>query len=245
MPSDAKPTIVFVHGAFADSSSWANVTRLLLAQGYSVVAVANPLRGLKSDADYTATVLNSIKGPVVLVGHSYGGMVISNAATGIRNVKALAYIDAFAPEAGENALKLSMVYPGSTLGPALAPMPLPGGITDLYIQQDKYLTQFAPDVPKAEAQWMAATQRPVTDAALNETSGEPAWNTIPSWFIYGDKDLIIPPALLGFMAERAHSRGTVVVKGASHVTMISHPEEVARLIVTAATETTAAARSAR
>ncbi len=219
--------------------------RLLLTQGYHVVAVANPLRALKGDADYTTKVLNSIKSPVVLVGHSYGGMVISNAATGIRNVKALVYIDAFAPQAGENAFKLSTVYPGSTLGPALAPIALPGGVSDLYIQQDKYLTQFAPDVPKAEAQWMAATQRPVTDAALNETSGEPAWNTIPSWFIFGDKDLIIPPAVLGFVAERAHSRGTVVVKGASHVVMISHPEEVAKLIVTAATEATAAARTAR
>jgi pimeloyl-ACP methyl ester carboxylesterase len=244
MTAETKPTIVFVHGAFADSSSWEGVTRLLLAQGYPVVAVANPLRGLQSDADYTSTVLNSIKGPIVLVGHSYGGMVITNAVKGNSDVQALVYIDAFAPLAGESAFQLSTVYPGSTLGSALAPVALPGGLTDLYIQQDKFLTQFAPDVPEADARWMAATQRPVTDAALNEASGEPAWKTIPSWFIYGDEDLIIPPALLGFVAERANSRGTVVVKGGSHVVMISHPNEVADHIMTAATEVTIAAQAA-
>src|SRR5690606_6287475 len=116
----------------------------------------------------------------VLVGHSYGGMVISNAVQDNSNVQALVYVDAFAPEAGESAFSLSTLYPGSTLATALLSVPLPGGITDLYIQQGEFHTRFAPDVPEAETQWMAATQRPVTDAALNESSGEPAWKTIPS-----------------------------------------------------------------
>lgn len=238
--SEAKPTIVLVHGAFADSSSWEGVTRILLEQGYPVVAVANPLRGVQNDADYTATVLASIEGPVVLVGHSYGGMVISNAATGKDNVQALVYVDAFAPDTGESAFQLSTLYPGSTLGPVLSPVALPDGITDLYIQQDKVAAQFAQDIPESEAQWMAATQRPVTDVALNEASGEPAWKTIPSWFVYGSDDLIIPPALIAFMAERAGARETVVIDGASHVAMISHSEAVANLIVAAASEVVAA-----
>ena len=236
MISESKPTIVLVHGAFADSSSWEGVTRILLAEGYPVVAAANPLRSLLSDADYVNTVLNSIEGPIVLVGHSYGGMVISNAVQGNSNVQALVFIDAFAPDAGESAFSLSTLYPGSTLATALAPVALPGGVTDLYIQQDKFWAQFAADVPETETQWMAVTQRPVTDVALNETSGDPAWKSIPSWFIYGDLDLNIPPAAMAFMAERADAQETVVIPGASHVAMISHPDEVANLIVRAARE---------
>ena len=236
MISESKPTIVLVHGAFADSSSWEGVTRILLAEGYPVVAAANPLRSLLSDADYVNTVLNSIEGPIVLVGHSYGGMVISNAVQGNSNVQALVFIDAFAPDAGESAFSLSTLYPGSTLATALAPVALPGGVTDLYIQQDKFWAQFAADVPETETQWMAVTQRPVTDVALNETSGDPAWKSIPSWFIYGDRDLNIPPAAMAFMAERADAQETVVIPGASHVAMISHPDEVANLIVRAARE---------
>jgi pimeloyl-ACP methyl ester carboxylesterase len=237
MNAETKPTIVLVHGAFADSSSWEGVTRLLLAQGYPVVAVANPLRSLTIDADYVNTVLKSIQGPIVLVGHSYGGMVISNAVKGDKAVEALVYVDAFAPEAGESAFTLSTLYPGSTLGAALAPVPLPDGTTDLYIQKDKFWSQFAADLPQADTVWQASTQRPVTDAALNEASGDPAWKTIPSWFVYGSLDLNIPPAAMAFMAERAHSRGTVVIDGGSHVTMSSHPDEVAQVIMTAATET--------
>jgi pimeloyl-ACP methyl ester carboxylesterase len=236
MNPETKPTIVLVHGAFADSSSWEGVTRLLLAEGYPVIAAANPLRGLQSDADYVANILNSIEGPVVLVGHSYGGMVISNAVQNNDNVQALVYIDAFAPDAGESAFALSTLFPGSTLGDALAPVALPDGLTDLYIQPEKFHTQFAADVPEDETRWMAATQRPVTDAALNEVSGEPAWKTIPSWFIYGDADLNIPPAVIEFMAERADAWETVVVEGGSHVVMISHPDAVANLIKKAATE---------
>jgi pimeloyl-ACP methyl ester carboxylesterase len=236
MISEAKPTIVLVHGAFADSSSWEGVIRILLADGYPVVAVANPLRSVKGDAEYISTVLNSIKGPIVLVAHSYGGMVITNAVQGNLNVQALVYVDAFAPDAGESAFTLSTKYPGSLLGPALTPVPLPGGIVDLYIQQDKVPTVFAPDIPAADAQWMAATQRPATDAALNEASGEPAWKSIPSWFIYGDQDLVIPPELLAFMAKRAEAQETIVIPGASHVAMISHPDEVTNVIVQAARE---------
>jgi pimeloyl-ACP methyl ester carboxylesterase len=236
MITKAKPTIVLVHGAFADSSSWEGVTRILLDDGYPVVAAANPLRGLQSDADYVNTVLNSIPGPIVLVGHSYGGMVISNAVKDNANVQALVFVDAFAPEAGESAFSLSTLYPGSTLGAALAPVALPGGVTDLYIQQDKFAAQFAADVPEAETRWMAVTQRPVTDAALNEASGDPAWKTIPSWFVYGSGDLNIPPAAMAFMAERAESQETVIIPGASHVAMVSHPQQVADVIVIAARE---------
>ena len=236
MISTDKPTIVLVHGAFADSSSWTGVIRILLADGYPVVAAANPLRGVQSDADYVNSVLNSIQGPIVLVAHSYGGMVTSNAVQGNPNVQALVYVDAFAPDAGETANALVTLYPGSELGPAISPVPLAGGGVDLYIQQGQVPTVFAPDIPEADAQWMAATQRPLFAAAGDEASGEPAWRSIPSWFIYGSQDLVIPPALIAFMAERADAWETVVIEGGSHVAMISHPDEVANLIVRAARE---------
>jgi pimeloyl-ACP methyl ester carboxylesterase len=232
---DSKPTIVLVHGAFADSSGWNGVLSELIPKGYPTVAVANPLRGVRSDADYVASVLQSIEGPIVLVGHSYGGAVITNAVNDNRNVKALVYVAGFAPDTGETAIELSGRYPGSTLGPTLAPpIVLPNGGKDLYIQQDKFHAQFAADVPANDAQLMASTQRPITEAALNEPSGEPAWKSIPSWFIYGDRDLNIPAAALSFMAERANSRETVAVSGASHVVMISHPDAVAEVIEHAA-----------
>jgi pimeloyl-ACP methyl ester carboxylesterase len=231
-----KPTIVLVHGAFAESSSWNGVLPKLIAKGYPTVAVANPLRGVKSDADYVASALKNINGSIVLVGHSYGGTVITNAVNGNQNVKALVYVAGYAPEAGETAAQLTARYPGSTLGPALAPpVTLPDGGKDLYIQQDKFHDPFAADVPINDTQLMASTQRPVTEAALNEPSGAaPAWKTIPSWFIYGDRDLIIPPALHASLAEQANSKETVVVKGASHVVMVSHPDAVATLIEKAA-----------
>jgi pimeloyl-ACP methyl ester carboxylesterase len=236
-----RPTIVLVHGAFADSSSWNGVIKILQSDGYSVVAAANPLRSVKGDADYVSSIVESIKAPVVLVGHSYGGLVISEAAKGHENVTSLVYVSAFAPETGESALALSGKFPGSTLGPTLAPpVTLSDGGKDLYIQQDKFPEQFAADVVKKEAQLMAVAQRPVTEAALSEPAGEPAWKTTPAWFVYGDKDKNIPPQALGFMAERAHSKQTVVVKGASHVVMISHPREVAEIIEKAATAKSAA-----
>lgn len=230
-----KPTVVLVHGAFADSSSWNGVVKILEKDGYPVIAAANPLRSVKGDAQSVADVLASVKTPVVLVGHSYGGPVISEAAYGNANVKALVYVAAFAPEKGETAAELSGRFPGSTLGPTLsAPVELADGGKDLYIQQDKFHDQFAADVSPADAKLMAATQRPVTVAALNEAATEPAWKTVPSYFVYGDQDKNIPAQALAFMAERAHSKQTVVVKGASHVVMVSNPKAVASLIETAA-----------
>ncbi|MEH1969582.1 alpha/beta fold hydrolase [Nostoc sp.] len=233
---DKKPTIVFVHGAFAESSSWNGVLTKLIAKGYPTVAAANPLRGVKSDADYVASILKGIEGPIVLVGHSYGGLVISNAVQGNQNVKALVYVAAFAPEAGETAAALTDRYPGSTLGPTLAPpVALPDGGKDLYIQQSKFHAQFAADVPTKDAQLMASTQRPIREAAFNEAVGAPAWKSIPSWFIYGDRDLNIPAAVHAFLAKRANSKETIAVQGASHVVMVSHPDAVATLIEHAAT----------
>ncbi|TKJ75073.1 alpha/beta hydrolase [Pseudomonas sp. CFBP13508] len=230
-----KPTVVLVHGAFADSSSWNGVVKILEKDGYPVIAAANPLRSVKGDAQSVADVLASVKTPVVLVGHSYGGPVISEAAYGNANVKALVYVAAFAPEKGETAAELSGRFPGSTLGPTLsAPVELADGGKDLYIQQDKFHEQFAADVSPADAKLMAATQRPVTVAALNEAATEPAWKTVPSYFVYGDQDKNIPAQALAFMAERAHSKQTVVAKGASHVVMVSNPKAVASLIETAA-----------
>ncbi|MFJ3522716.1 alpha/beta fold hydrolase [Pseudomonas sp. NPDC090203] len=232
---EIKPTVVLVHGAFADSSSWNGVVKILEKDGYTVVSAANPLRSVKGDAQTVASVVNSVKAPVVLVGHSYGGPVISEAAYGNPNVKSLVFVAAFAPETGETAAGLSGKFPGSTLAPTLAaPVDLADGGKDLYIQQDKFHDQFAADVPAADARLMAAAQRPVTVAALNEPATDPAWKTIPSWFVYGDKDKNIPPQALAFMAERAHSKQTVVVKGASHVVMISNPKAVAEIIEKAA-----------
>lgn len=233
--ADAKPTVVLVHGAFADSSSWNGVIADLAKDGYPVIAAANPLRSVAGDAAYVGAVLKSINGPVVLVGHSYGGAVISAAAVGASNVKALVYVAAFAPAAGESSLELSGKFPGSTLGPAIGPpVALPDGGQDLYIQQDKFPGQFAADVPAAEARLMAAEQRPITQAALAEKSAAGAWSSIPSWSIYGTADRNIPPAVLAFMAERAHAKKAVAVKGASHVVMISHPHEVSAIIEDAA-----------
>jgi pimeloyl-ACP methyl ester carboxylesterase len=231
----AKPTVVLVHGAFADSSSWNGVIAALQHDGYTVIAAPDNLRGVRADADVVADVVKGVSGPVVLVGHSYGGSVISEAAEGAPNVKALVYVAAFAPEAGETALGLTGKFPGSTLGPTLAPpVPLAGGGNDLYIQQSRFPAQFAADVPEAEARLMAAGQRPIAEAALSEASTAPAWKHVPSWFVYGDADRNIPPAAMQFMARRAGAHETLVVKGASHVVMVSHPAEVAQLIERAA-----------
>ncbi len=231
----AKPTVVLVHGAFADSSSWNGVTRILQKDGYRVVAAANPLRSVSSDAAYISDVVASIGGPVVLVGHSYGGQVITTAANGRENVKSLVYVAAFAPDEGEAAADLAGKFPGGTLGQALAaPVKLADGGTDLSIDQEKFHDQFAHDVGVDDAALMAAGQRPITEAALTEKSGKPAWKALPSYFVYGDGDKNIPAQALAFMAERAGSKHTVVVKGASHVVMVSKPAVVAALIEEAA-----------
>ncbi|WP_287171320.1 alpha/beta hydrolase [Mesorhizobium sp.] len=230
----AKPTIVLVHGAFAESSSWNGVIAELNRDGFRTIAAANPLRGVASDAAAVSAVIGSIGGPVVLVGHSYGGPVITEAANGKNNVKALVYVAGFAPDKGESSLTLSGKFPGSTLGEALLSVARPDGGQDLYIQPEKFHLQFAADVTAAQASLMAATQRPVADAALAEPSGVPSWKTIPSYAIYGSADRNIPPAVMKFMAERAHSVKTIVVEGGSHALMVSRPEAIALLIEEAA-----------
>ncbi|SDP71414.1 alpha/beta hydrolase [Phyllobacterium sp. OV277] len=233
--TESKPTIVLVHGAFADASSWNGVITRLEKDGYPVVAVANPLRSVKTDAAYVTNIITSLKTPVVLVGHSYGGTIISQAAETAGNVTSLVYVSAFAPDLGETAASLSGKFPGGTLGSALgAAVKLEGGTADLYIQRDKFHDQFAADVPEAETRLMAATQRPVTDAALNEPVTSAAWKKLPSFFIYGDADKNIPAKAIAWMAERANSKETIVIKGGSHVVMISHPDPVTKLIEHAA-----------
>lgn len=235
LSAENKPTIVLVHGAFADASSWNGVIRHLEEDGYPVVAVANPLRSVEGDAAYLAGIVASIKNSVVLVGHSYGGTVISEAAASAGNVESLVYVAAFAPDVGETAASLSSQFPGSTLGSALGtPIDLGNGASDLYILQDKFYQQFAADLDETEAKLMAVGQRPVTVTALNESVTKAAWKTVPSWFIYGDADKNIPPKALGWMADRANSKETVIVKGASHVVMTSHPAAVAKIIEDAA-----------
>jgi pimeloyl-ACP methyl ester carboxylesterase len=232
----SQPTIVLVHGAFAESASWNDLIRRLQDQGYTAIAAANPLRSVAGDAESVASIFEAVEGPIVLVGHSYGGSVISSAARDNQDLKALVYVAGFAPEEGENALELSGRFPGSTLGEALWPVPLSDGSTDLYIRQGEYHQQFAHDVPAEQTALMAATQRPVRDVALNEASGPPAWKSIPSWFVFGELDKNIPAALHRFMAERAGAREIVEIEGASHAVGVSHPEEVADMILRALKE---------
>jgi len=225
-------TVVLVHGAFADSSSWDGVVSLLLRDHIKVVAVAVPLRGLAVDATSVTDLLKSMSGNVVLVGHSYGGQVITAAGAGNPQVKGLVYVDGLAPETGESAADISDHFPGATLGPALAPpVSLSDGGKDLYIKQDRLPDQFAADVPIEKARQMAVSQRPATDAALHDKlQGQPAWKSVPSWFIYGTLDKNIVPKAHEFMAKRAHSRETVAIQGGSHVVMISHPDAVTKMI---------------
>jgi len=237
-PTSEKPTIILVHGAFAESASWAGVIRLLQAEGYPVIAWANPLRGVKSDSSYLASLIDSIKGPVVLVGHSFSGMLITNAATRKKNVKGLVFVAALAPDAGETANDLLSKYPGGTSGSALGPpVTLENGAHDLYVQPEKFPAQFAADVPASTAELMAVTQRPIVDTAFGEPSGPPAWRSIPSWFIHGTGDKNLPVATVEFMAKRAGAKKVVEIKGASHLLLVSHPEETAGLIVEAARQT--------
>jgi pimeloyl-ACP methyl ester carboxylesterase len=230
-----RPTIILVHGAFADNMSWNAVIAELEADGYTVIAAANPLRGVASDAAAISAIVRSIRGQVILVGHSYGGPVITAAANGNGNVKALVYVAGFVPDAGESSASLSTIFPGSTLARALAPpIALPDGGQDLYIRPELFREQFAADVPAPQAALMAATQRPIAAAALAEASGTPTWRTLPTYMIYGSADRNIPAAVMRFMAERAHARRTVVVEGGSHALMVSHPERVTAIIEEAA-----------
>jgi pimeloyl-ACP methyl ester carboxylesterase len=231
-PSRPPATVVLVHGAFADASGWNEVTEQLQAQRYTVLAVANPLRGVDSDTAYLRRILDTIEGPVVLVGHSYGGFVATNAAEGDPDVRALVYVAAFAPATGETVEQLTGLNPGSGLAdPAnLVVRPHPAG-TDGYIAPGAFRQIFAADLPRDEAAVLAASQRPADLETLRQPSGEPAWDDVPSWYVVASRDHTIPPATQRFMAERAGS-STVELR-ASHVAMMSQPRAVARVIETA------------
>ncbi|KGH45055.1 alpha/beta hydrolase [Modestobacter caceresii] len=235
-----QPTVVLVHGAFAESASWGGVIARLQSAGHRTVAAANPLRSLSGDAASVKAVLDSIEGPVVLVGHSYGGAVISAAAQGNRAVTALVYVAAFAPQEGESIAELSGRYPGSTLGDTIQPVPLADGSTDLYIRQELFHQQFAADLSAEDAALAAATQRPLSDVALNEGApADPAWQHAPSWFLVPELDRNIPPQAQRFMAERAGAHEVVELAGASHAVPVSRPDEVADAILRAVKATAA------
>ena len=230
-----RPTIVLVHGAFAESSSWDPVVDRLLDAGHPVTAVANPLRGLASDAASVSDHIRSIEGPIVLVGHSYGGAVITNVDPDAGEIVGLVYVAAFAPEPGDSCFELSAVFPGSTLGDALRAVPRSDGTTDVTIVQERFHEQFCADVPAAQAARMAATQRPVAQEALVERSGErPLWKELPSWFVFGEEDRNIPKAVEHYMAERAQAHRTIEIPGASHAVPAAHPGTAAGLILEAA-----------
>jgi pimeloyl-ACP methyl ester carboxylesterase len=230
-----QPTVVLVHGAFAESASWNRVAERIHAAGNPVVAAANPLRGIAHDAAAVSDLVRTIDGPVVLVGHSYGGAVISNVAADAGEIVGLVYVGAFAPDQGENCIELSLRFPGSTLGEALTPIPHADGSVDLLIARDRFHTQFCSDLSKLEAGLMGATQRPVAKAALEEASGpDPLWKQIPSWFLFGAEDHNIPAALVHSLAERANARRAIEIYGASHAVAVSHPDETAALILEAA-----------
>jgi pimeloyl-ACP methyl ester carboxylesterase len=235
------PTIILVHGAFAESASWDRVIDSLRSRGHSVIAAANPLRGVAADAAAASNLVRAVDGPVVLVGHSYGGSVISNVAADSGEIAGLVYVAGFAPEPGESAFTLSGRFPGSTLGDALQPVPRSDGTTDLYITTERFHDQFCADVPAPQAARMAATQRPVTQEALQEPSGErPLWKELPSWFLFGEADRNIPAALQRFMAKRAGARRAIEIPGASHAIAVSYPEATADLILEATAQPVAA-----
>ncbi|WP_206956303.1 alpha/beta fold hydrolase [Trinickia acidisoli] len=230
---DSKPTIVLVHGALTDASVWAAVIAQLQLQNYRVLAPALPMRGLHSDTDYLDSFLASIKGSVVLVGHSYAGSVISSQPRRAGQIRALVYVSAFQPDTNESAGELNERFPGSKLGPdTLAFLPTPTG-TDLYLKTECFHEVYAGDLSAATVAIMAATQRPVDSTAMEETlQGQPAWRNIPSWAVVTTDDLSIPPAAQRFMAARAQS--TVREVKASHAVPVSHPHEVVNCIVEAA-----------
>jgi pimeloyl-ACP methyl ester carboxylesterase len=235
-------TIVLVHGAFAETASWDRVIPPLQSAGHDVIAAANPLRGLAADAESISDLVRTVDGPVVLVGHSYGGAVISNVDADAGQITGLVYVAAFAPDTGESAFTLAQRFPGSTLGDSLRPVPRSDGTTDLYIARELFHEQFAADVPAAEAARMAATQRPVTLEALQEPSGErPLWKELPSWFLVAGQDRNIPAELQRFMADRAGARQTVELPTASHGVAWPHSDATARLILEAVSSAPVAA----
>jgi pimeloyl-ACP methyl ester carboxylesterase len=231
-----KPTIVLVHGAFAESASWDSVIAPLLEAGHPVIAAANPLRDPATDAASVADLVRTIDRPVMLVAHSYGGLVISNVPADAGDIAGLIYVNGFAPDPGESAFSLAGKFPGSMLGEeTLQPVPRGDGTTDLYIARDRFQELFCPDVSTPEAARLAATQRPATQEALFAPSGErPLWRELPSWFVIGAEDRIIPAELQGFMAERAGAQRTVEIPGASHALPVSQPQATVDLILEAA-----------
>ncbi|MET7746085.1 alpha/beta hydrolase [Streptomyces sp. NPDC005385] len=225
-----------MHGAFVDASSWNAVVGRLQADGYRVIAPANPLRGLPTDSAYIASVLRSVKGPIVLVGQSYGGAVISEAATGNSNVKALVYVSAFMPDKGEALGQLAAKFPGSELNPALVQVPYKNANgstgTDLYVAPDKFRAVAAADLPETATSVAAAAQRPISATAFTDKATSAAWRTIPSWAAVATNDKAIAPDLERFEAKRAGSH-TVEIDS-SHSVMISHPDAITDLIRDAA-----------
>ena len=237
-PENTKPTVVLVHGAFAESSSWNGVIERLHSEGLPVVAVANPLRGLAQDAEYLRSVIDHIDGPVVVAGHSYGGSVLSEATDGADNVRALVYIASFLLEPGESTSDLAGKFPGGELGTALTQAPYAAGPNsgdDLYIEQNAFRAVFAADVSESAAALMAATQRPIAGAALADAATKAGWKTIPSWTLITLQDLAVPAEAQRFMAARAGSRA--VELDASHAVTVSEPGAVADLILDAVRET--------
>jgi pimeloyl-ACP methyl ester carboxylesterase len=236
----AKPTIVLVHGGYADSSCWNATIQELQHKGYTTIAGSNPLRGIPTDAPYIGSLLDSINGPIVLVAHSMGGTVITNAAAGKSNVKALVYIAAFVPDVGETQGALITKFPGSEVQPVSVPVPYtkPDGTTgtDLYLSKDGQAA-FAADIPAATFRLLQATQRPFDADSFTYPTTAAAWKSIPSWCMIAGRDKAIPPACERFMYRRAKARKVVVVPTSSHVAMISHPKITADLIEDAAKAT--------
>ncbi|WP_421741187.1 alpha/beta fold hydrolase [Cellulomonas sp.] len=234
-----KQTIVLVHGAYADSSSWNGSIPALREAGHRVIAAANPLRGLESDGEYLRSVLDSIDGPIVIAGHSYGGAVMSHAADGNPNVTALVYVASFLAEPGESLVDLVEKFPGAQLGGAAQPVPYAtpdgGTASELYIDQEQFPALFAGDVDLAVAQQMAVTQRPLALAAFEAPATRAAWKTIESWVLLAAQDLAVPAELVRFMSERADAH--LVEVDASHAVTVSQPGVVADLILEAAAKT--------
>lgn len=237
-PGQIKPTVVLVHGAWADASSWRGEVATLQAAGYDARAIANPLQNLTTDSAYVADYLRAIHGPVVLVGHSYGGAVITNAAAGLANVKALVYVDAAAPAPGQTNGQLSGA--GSVLH-RMKPSELffttanpgaPGGASELYLKESIFIKYFASDLPVSQAEVLWASQRGAATAAFTTPSARAAWKTIPSWYFISSGDQIITSASELQMAHRAHSHVTMF-HGGSHLTLISHPNAVTAVIASA------------
>jgi pimeloyl-ACP methyl ester carboxylesterase len=225
---------VLIHGAWADGSSWNGEVETLQRAGYVVRAVPNPLRNLTSDAASVADFLKTVPGPVVLVGHSYGGSVITNAAAGNQNVKALVYIDAAAPDVGQTTGDLSgtdsaLQAPAASLYDMVSYPGAPAAATDLYLKQHVFTDSFASDLPKGTATRLWATQRAASTSAFMTPSQSAAWRTIPSWYFISTGDRIITPSSERFMAQRAHSKITEF-RGGSHLTLISHPDAVTPVI---------------